>query len=52
MRLPDEVVDVRRDHITVPVHDARRKRAQLGKPKLDVYKRQPQLGAKFGKRFR
>ena len=34
LRLPDEVVDVRRDHITVPVHDARRKRAQLGKPKL------------------
>ena len=32
LRLPDEVVDVRRDHITVPVHDARRKRAQLGKP--------------------
>ena len=25
---------MRRDHITVPVHDARRKRAQLGKAKL------------------
>ena len=25
---------MRRDHITVPMHDARRKRAQIGKPKL------------------